>query len=252
MRAAVLPRFYAPSLDPAAAEVTLPPDEAAHLTRVLRLGEGDEVAVFDGRGAEVRARVARAGRGAVTLAIVERVVPAPEPAVPLALAQAVLKADAMDDVVRDATMMGVARIDPIVSGHVVVKARVMASGRPLDRWRRIAVSSAKQCRRATVPAIAEPRPIADWLRQPRDEWRLLLVEPGAATGGEAGMRALLDRPRPASIAVVVGPEGGWSAAERDLAIAAGCLPVSLGALTLRADAVPVAALAVLRFVVGDP
>lgn len=247
----MLPRFYAPSLDPAAAEVTLPPDEAAHLTRVLRLGEGDEVAVFDGRGVEVRARVARARRDAVTLAIVARVVPAAEPTVPLALAQAVLKADAMDDVVRDATMMGVARIDPIVSGHVVVRERVIASGRPLDRWRRIAVSSAKQCRRATVPAIAAPRPMADWLREARDAWRLILVEPSAATGREAGMRALLERPRPASIAVVVGPEGGWSAPERELAIAAGCVPVSLGALTLRADAMPIAALVALRFVVGD-
>lgn len=247
----MLPRFYTPTLDPAAAEVTLPPDEAAHLTRVLRLGTGDEVAVFDGRGVEFRARVARAGRGAVTVALVERVVPAAEAGVPLALAQAVLKADAMDDVVRDATMMGVARIDPLISGHVTVKERVIASGRPLDRWRRVAVASAKQCRRATVPAIAGPRPLADWLRDARDDWRLMLVEPGAATGAETSMRALLERPRPASAAVLVGPEGGWGGEEVGLALASGCVPVSLGALTLRADAAPIVALGVLRFVVGD-
>jgi len=108
----MLPRFYAPSLDLAASGVTLPPEEASHLTRVLRLSVGADVAVFDGRGVEFRARVARAARDRVTLTLVERVTPAAEPAVRLALVQGVLKSDAMDDVVRDAVMMGVSRIDP--------------------------------------------------------------------------------------------------------------------------------------------
>ncbi len=247
----MLPRFHAPALDPAAREVTLPPDEAAHLTRVLRLGPGDAVTVFDGRGVEVRAQVARVERGRVTLALAERVTPATEPSVRLALVQAVLKADAMDDVVRDATMMGVARIDPVITSHVVVKERVIVSGRAVERWRRIAVSSTKQCRRATVPAVSEPRRLDEWLRQAGDDWKLMLVEPAAMHAGDADMRALAARPRPSSVALLVGPEGGWSADERSGAVAAGCLPVSLGVLTLRADAVPVAAIAVLRFVLAD-
>ena len=68
----MLPRFHAPALDPAALEVTLPPDESAHLTRVLRLAPGDAVTVFDGRGVERRARVARIARGIVTLTLAER------------------------------------------------------------------------------------------------------------------------------------------------------------------------------------
>ncbi len=247
----MLPRFYAPALDPAALEVTLPPDEASHLTRVLRLGPGDAVTVFDGRGLEFRAQVARAARGTVTLALAERVTPAAEPAVPLALVQAVLKADAMDDVVRDATMMGAARIDPVITSHVAVKEHVIVSGRAVERWRRIAVSSTKQCRRATVPVVSEPRPLDAWLRRAGDEWKLMLVEPAAMQGGESDMRALAARPRPSSVALLVGPEGGWSSDERSRAAAAGCVPVSLGALTLRADAVPIAAIAVLRFVLGD-
>jgi 16S rRNA (uracil1498-N3)-methyltransferase len=244
----MLPRFHAPSLDPAFPEVTLPPEEAAHLTRVLRLGPGDAVAVFDGRGLEFRAEVARASRTEVTLTLVAPVTPAAEPVVRLALAQAVLKAEAMDDVVRDATMMGVSRIDPITTSHVAVKTRRISSGRATERWRRIAVASAKQCRRATIPIVTEPQRFDDWLRTPDDQWRLILVEPAVAQGEEADLRALLDRPRPSSAALIVGPEGGWSAEERNRAVAAGCVPVSLGALTLRADAVPVAAIAVLRFV----
>lgn len=247
----MLPRFFAPALDPAAGEVTLPPDEAAHLMRVLRLGAGDPVSVFDGRGVEYRATVERAARGTVTLRLLERVAPAAEPSVPLTLVQAVLKADAMDDVVRDATMMGVARIAPIVTSHVTVKGSVIAGGRALGRWRRVAVASAKQCRRATVPVIAEPLPFDDWLRTSEEEWRLMLVEPSALRGGEGDMRPLLERPRPSSVALVAGPEGGWSAEERRRAEDQGCLPVSLGSLTLRADAVPVAAIAVLRFLLND-
>ena len=247
----MLPRFYTPSLDPAAREVTLPPDEAAHLARVLRLAPGDDVAVFDGRGGEFRARVVRASRAAVTVAIVEPLLPAAEPAVRLTLVQAVLKADAMEHVVRDATMMGVSRVDPLITSHVTVPARAIAGGRAVERWRRIAVASAKQCRRATVPVIGEPQPLDRWLQTTGGDWRLLLVEPQALQGGEVGMRALLDRPRPVSAALIVGPEGGWSAEERRAAAAAGCLPISVGAITLRADAVPVAAIAVLRFVLGD-
>jgi 16S rRNA (uracil1498-N3)-methyltransferase len=247
----MLPRFFAPALSPAEGEVTLPPDEAAHLTRVLRLGPGDMVAVFDGRGAEFRARVVGVTRGAVTLSLEEPLTPAKEPLVRLALAQAVLKGEAMDDVVRDATMMGVARIDPLLTDHVAVKARVVTAGHAVERWRRIAVASAKQCRRATVPAVADPRPLDEWLRTRTDEWTLMLVEPAALEGGESDMEALAGRTRPASAALLVGPEGGWSAEERHRATAAGCLPISLGSLTLRADAVPVAAIAVLRFAIGD-
>lgn len=247
----MLPRFYTPALDPVAREVVLPPDEAAHLARVLRLAPGAEVVVFDGRGGEFRAEVIRAGRGAATVALRERLVPAAEPAVRLTLVQAVLKPDAMDDVIRDATMMGVARIDPVITSHVAVAGRAISGGRAAERWRRLAVASAKQCRRATLPAIGDPQPLDRWLRTAGEDWRLLLVEPQAAQGGETRMRALFDRPRPSSVALIVGPEGGWSAEERRTVEEAGVLPVSLGSLTLRADAVPVAAIAVLRFVLDD-
>src|SRR6478672_2071241 len=99
-------RFFAPALDPGDETVVLPRDEAEHLTRVLRLGAGDTVAVFDGRGHEFVARVTSALRRNVTVQIMSRVEPAVEPAVALTLVQAVLKGDKMDDVVRDAVMLG--------------------------------------------------------------------------------------------------------------------------------------------------
>jgi 16S rRNA (uracil1498-N3)-methyltransferase len=129
----MLPRFLAPGLGAAGDRVALPADEAHHLTRVLRLGSGDEVAVFDGRGREFRARVAAVARDHAELTLLEEVAPAPQPSVPLTLVQAVLKADGMDAVVRDATMLGVDAIVPTLSAHVAVPGRARLGGKGVER-----------------------------------------------------------------------------------------------------------------------
>ena len=108
-------RFFAPALDSGDDIVTLPREEAEHLNRVLRIGVGDTVAVFDGRGHEYLARVASAVRRDVRVQILSRIEPAAESGVGLTLAQAVLKGEKMDDVVRDAVMLGVAAVQPIVT-----------------------------------------------------------------------------------------------------------------------------------------
>src|SRR5262245_3802869 len=108
-------RFFAPSLDPGDEDVTLPRDEAEHLTRVLRLGVGDTVSVFNGRGVEFIARVSSAVRRDVRVHLVSRAESPNESAVPLTLAQAVLKGDKMDDVIRDAAMLGAAAVQPVVT-----------------------------------------------------------------------------------------------------------------------------------------
>lgn len=239
-------RFYAPDLDPAARVTRLPADEANHLTRVLRLGAGDEVAVFDGRGHEFRAKVTAAAREVVDLELLDRIDPAPEPRVPLTLVQAVLKGDKMDEVVRDATMMGVTAIEPVITARTIARQ----SGRETERWSRVAVSSAKQCRRATVPPIAAARPFEEWLTTQAHGLPLILVEPSAAAGDESSLR-LLEHHAAGSIALIVGPEGGWTPEERAQAVSGACVPVTLGGLTLRADAIPIAALAVVRFALKD-
>src|SRR5437762_3331820 len=108
-------RFFAPALDAGDETVALPRDEAEHLRRVLRLGVGDTVSVFDGRGHEFLARVVAAAPRDTRVQLVSRVEPPAEPIVPLTLVQAVLKSDKMDDVVRDAVMLGVSAIQPLIT-----------------------------------------------------------------------------------------------------------------------------------------
>src|SRR5262245_48065872 len=147
--ARMLPRFLA-SIDTASRSGRLSEEEARHLSQVLRLRVGDELAVFDGAGREFRARLERISKDGADVALIDEIAAAAEPAVRLTLAQAVLKGEKMDDVVRDATMMGVAAIEPVVTDHV---AAHLKEGRAPERWRRIAIASAKQCRRAVVPEI---------------------------------------------------------------------------------------------------
>ena len=239
------PRFYAPGLAGLDVAVALPDTEAAHLTRVLRLDAGDSVSVFDGRGAECLARVEQVAPRAVMVRPYEVLVPVPEPAVALTVAPALLKGRRFDDVVRDVTMVGAIVVQPLVT------ERTEARGRDTERWVRIAVASAKQCRRAVVPEVRPPRSLASLIDQDRSGVRLLLAEPGATESGAGMLRALQGRSPPSSATLAIGPEGGWSPEEIDVARAAGFVPITCGRQTLRADAVVVSAVSVLQYIWGD-
>jgi 16S rRNA (uracil1498-N3)-methyltransferase len=241
---AVNARFYAPDASRTGDLVALPDDEAQHLTRVLRVGEGEAVRVFNGRGDEFEAIVEEASKTGVRVRVGARQAAAAEAAVSITLAQAVLKGDKMDDVVRDAVMMGVAAIQPIITTRTEVTRAVLERGNRLERWQRIAVSSAKQCHRAVVPAVLPPCPFDDLPRNVLDlrlpNPAFMLVEPRASTG-VVPLRDI-DPVPPREAAVVVGPEGGWTSEEIALAGEA-CRFVTLGSRTLRADAMAIVALA---------
>jgi 16S rRNA (uracil1498-N3)-methyltransferase len=243
----VRPRFYVPDLDPAAARVPLPAEEAAHLVRVLRLGAGAEVEVFDGRGGLWRAEVVEAGKRSAAVRALNPVAPAPEIGLPVVLVISVLKADKMDDVVRDAVMLGATGIRPVVSDRSEITLSTVIKSERVARWQRIAVSSAKQCGRAVVPVVAAAQTLAGYLAEPVNGVRLLCVEPSAADD----TRTVQAIPKPLAAHVIVGPEGGWSADEVAAALAAGAIPISLGGRTLRADAAPLVALTALLTTWGE-
>ena len=243
----MVPRFYVPALDPRDRSVSLPEVEAGHLRRVLRLKTGAAVRLFDGRGREVEARVTSVDRASVVAQIGEPVAPSPEWGVRVTLAQAILKGDKTDDVVRDAVMMGVSGIQPLLTARTDVPAAAFSHGRRIERWHRIAVASAKQCGRAVVPPVLPPCPLAACLGAGRVGHTLILVEPAAAPRGKLSWPPA-DAPEAATL--LVGPEGGWTEEEVAASIEAGCLPVSLGPRTLRADAAAIVALSVLQYVWG--
>ena len=241
-------------MDPGDESVALPREEAEHLMRVLRLGVGDTVAVFDGRGREFLGKVSAAAKRDVRVQLVSPIDAAAEAGVAITLVQAVLKTDKMDDVVRDAVMLGVAGVQPIVTKRTEATVAALVRGARIERWQRVALASVKQSRRAVLPDVRLPLTLEAYLADPPDraDVRLMLVEPHAGGSVATGTRSSVQKaPPPRDAAVLVGPEGGWSDEERASAERAGVRLVTLGQRTLRADAVPVAAISVLQFLWGD-
>jgi 16S rRNA (uracil1498-N3)-methyltransferase len=241
-------RFYAPALRENDETASLDEDDASHLVRVLRLVPGSEVRIFNGGGVERVARVELADKRGVVLRVIGSVDPVPELPFALTLAQAVLKGDGMDDVVRDAVMLGVTRIVPLLTGRSESSRAQLERTRRLDRWRRVAVSSAKQCGRAVVPPIGPIQSLEAVLKEGPGV-RYALVEP-RATASVIATRELAPGPPADGGVVLVGPEGGWTLEELRLSEREGARLVTLGALTLRADAAARVALPVLRHIWG--
>ena len=243
-------RFHVPDADRVGLSIRLPDGEATHLRRVLRLKPGDAVRVFDGRGHELAARVESVTPDEVrvdTLAVADA---AGEPRVAITLAQAVLKGRKFDLVIRDATMLGVTLVQPLTTAHTDTPDAAFRSPYVRARWERVAVSSAKQSGRAIVPMIHAPASFRQHISMTKGTLHIVLVEP---RGGQPShsLDTLDRRDLPERVTVTIGPEGGWSPEEVTCARDAGCLLLTLGARTLRAEAVPVAALSLQLFLWGE-
>jgi 16S rRNA (uracil1498-N3)-methyltransferase len=209
------------------------------------------VSVFDGSGREALARVASVASRGVIVETVEPRAPAAEPAVQVTLAQALLKSDKMERVIRDAVMLGVSAIQPFVSRRTDVPRAALKTGVRQERWERTVIASVKQCGRAVIPQVLETREFGDLLAPASTHSRLMFVEPGQAGKPLVSDLASLEGQRPSAAVVLIGPEGGWDPEEVNAAGAAGVTLVTLGSRVLRADAAGAAAVSVLRYIWRD-
>ncbi|HSD73990.1 MAG TPA: 16S rRNA (uracil(1498)-N(3))-methyltransferase [Steroidobacteraceae bacterium] len=217
---------------------------AAHVARVLRLGAGDELTVFDGRGGEYPATIIESRGTLLRVRIgthrdLER-----ESTLRITLAQGVSRGERMDWVVQKATELGVAAIVPLITERSVVRLDTRQAGKRRAHWRAIVVAACEQSGRNRLPEVLVPQTLAHWLETaPRDEPRLLL-DPTASSG----MRA---RGAMSAVTLLIGPEGGLSPAERSLAMQAGFNALRLGPRVLRTETAAIAALSALQALQGD-
>jgi 16S rRNA (uracil1498-N3)-methyltransferase len=218
--------------------VELGAGQANYLGNVMRLGEGSELLVFDGRSGEWLARIAEAGKKRMALAV-ERRTRESERVPDVWLAFAPVKRSQTDWLVEKATELGVAKLIPVMT------QRTIAERVKLERLEAIAIEAAEQCGRTRLPAIEEPLPLRKFL-ETRDADRTLYFtdEAGGAAAGSAF------KPGPATI--LTGPEGGFTDEERAAIRAApNANAVSLGPRILRAETAALAALAAYMAVAGD-
>jgi 16S rRNA (uracil1498-N3)-methyltransferase len=240
-----MPRLYIPPQRLAGDVVSLAGDEHRHLVRVLRLGTGDRVVLFDGLGAEVEAVIRRAGPRQALLELGQRRQVQARATPPVTLLLGVPRGDRMDIAVQKTTELGIARIVPVLAARTT-------AGRPRrERWEKIAREAARQSGRADVPEIAAAAPLEDAVRAAgAGATGLVLWEEAAATAPAALPlgRALPAEPR--AVALVVGPEGGLTTDEVGAARAAGYQVVTMGPRILRSETAAIAAVAVVQSLLG--
>jgi 16S rRNA (uracil1498-N3)-methyltransferase len=229
-------RFFVDSLRNGIAE--LHGEEARHLTRVLRVEPGQHYEISDNHAAYL-AEIAEARGEHVVFRVVEPIASAELP-VSITLLAALFKFDRFEWMLEKATELGVERIVPVESLRTE-KGLFEASRKRADRWRRLSREASQQSRRTRMPEI-EPSVKFDRALDRRAGFRCFLDEEEAPP-----ILTALPPLRPAdpSIAVLLGPEGGWTEAERTSARTAGWIPVSLGPLILRAETAATATLAIL-------
>jgi 16S rRNA (uracil1498-N3)-methyltransferase len=242
-------RFFIPKKNIQNGRATLTGAELEHMRRVLRLGPGDAVTLFDDEGFEHEATIASYSAGAAEIVIVKSARPERESPLAVTLAQALGKGDKLDLVVEKATELGVAAIVPFVCGRTVPKLDRDAATRRRERWRRIALGAAKQSGRTRVPEIYELVDFSMLVERPSAfDLKIIFWE----NEQERGLKQLhAQHPRIASLFLVVGPEGGFTAEEAALASAGGFYAVGLGRRILRTETAAVAAVALTQFLWGD-
>lgn len=207
-------------------------DEAHHLAHVMRAKPGDEIIVFDGGGSEWRARVARVGRAEIDLELLERRDRDRELSIEVTLASALPKGDRQRWLVEKSVELGVRRLVPLMTERGVAQPVEKA----LARLRRTVVEASKQCGRNRLMEIAEPQAWPEFCaaNSGDDELRIL-----ADPAGNIELPALTERLRadaqPTSLVLAVGPEGGWTDAERKCASSNDWQLVSLGSRILRVE-----------------
>lgn len=238
-------RCHLPTAAWADRQPALEADESRHIVTVLRARAGDRVGLFDGFGLQGEAEIVRVDPRCVELRILRtRTLPPPATAVTLALA--LLREQKMDWAVQKAVEIGVSRICPLAAERCVAQIPASRVEDKRARWMRIAVQAAKQSGADRLPEIAPPLRVRDWASGASGPRTLVgSLRPGAKPLNEV-LDVLLD-PRPASIAVAIGPEGDWTNDELDALCASGAVESDFGARVLRAETAALFALSVLRY-----
>jgi 16S rRNA (uracil1498-N3)-methyltransferase len=261
-------RFYAAPDEIETHRIKLSTDESHHLLRVLRLNRGDEVFVFDGCDKEYRCKFEAIEQKRAVLEIVEALTEVVESPLHLTLAQALAKGEKFDFIVQKATELGASRIVPIATDHADLKLNKEQAEKKLERWQRISLEALKQSGRRRLVEIMHPVTLNHFFKANHqamkeasgeavnhekhgDEEPLKAMIFFNERGGLPIKEALAEFSDRRAIAVLVGPEGGWSDDEIALMAAQNCKAVTLGQRILRTETAAITAVVLLQHLLGD-
>lgn len=223
--------------------------ELKHMSKVLRLGIGDNVVVFDGKGTEYEVIITETDKDTWTGDIINHIVNKYNSPIKLFLIQGIAKGDKMDTIIQKAVEIGVDSIYPVLTEHTVVKLDPSKSQKKVERWQNIALEACKQCRRNTVPEVFPVTTYDEVIEKIKDQNSVMLYEKEDKLSlKEVLKKGVLSR---GEIFLLVGPEGGFSNKEVDKARQSGTHVVTLGERILRTETAAIVGSAIIIYELGD-
>ncbi|MBI3600573.1 MAG: 16S rRNA (uracil(1498)-N(3))-methyltransferase [Nitrospinae bacterium] len=223
-------------------------DDAKQIRKVLRMKEGKEIAVLDGMGWEYRVQLDEIKKGYVSGEIKSKDFKIEDSKIKIILGQGIPKGDKMDFIVQKATELGAHKIIPLRLERCIVRIKDKDSGK-IKRWQRIAKESAEQAMRRFIPSIHAVSDLGQFCNEYKDtDLKIVFYEEEK----KRGLKDLLNKKiEVKSISIIVGPEGGLSREEVEIADSYGFVSAGLGQRILRTDTVALTALSILQFLYGD-
>lgn len=240
-----MPRFFF-SQPLAAGQVIDLPDTVTHHIQVLRLAPGDLITLFNGQGGEYEAILTSIEKRRARVQIQTFSAREAELAHPVILAQALPEGAKMDWLIEKAVELGVTEVQPLAAQRCVVRLAAERAQKKLQHWQGIAISAAEQCGRNRVPQVADIADFPAWAARQEPSQRILLT-PRA----DMKLTEWARQHPPRSVTLMIGPEGGFSAQEEDIARRHGAIALSIGPRILRTETAGMAALAALNALWGE-
>ena len=227
-------------------QLSLDADETHHALDVLRMSKGERAVVFNGRGAEATVELVEIAKKSVTL---RRLHHAKSPPLPcrITLGQAIPKGKNMDLIVQKATELGVAAVAPLLSERTVIQCEPDERVKKQAKWQAVAIEAAKQCGQNWLPQIDAPLSPKEFF-QAGQRFDLMLI--ASLQADALHLKKLLiefGEKRPASVLILIGPEGDFTPAEIALAKSHACRPITLGPIILRTETAALYCLSVLSY-----
>jgi len=242
-------RFFIPASDIEGNQVRLSPEQAHQVQNVLRLKAGDEIVVLDETGIEYRVTLTAIEKRGVVGQVTNRQQARGEPTAQVILFQSMLMREKFEWVLQKGTEVGLARIVPVLTERSLVRVKYVED-KKLDRWRRIVTEAAEQSHRGRIPRIDPITTFVEALSEMAGFDRCLIATPWHAG---AGLRDVLQGlgGKAVSVALMIGPEGGFIKEEVDAACQNGAVPINLGPRILRTETCAIVASALVLYELGE-
>ena len=243
-------RFFVEKIVPGTDVLSITGKEARQIINVLRMKKGETLILMDGKGQLFKATIETLHYKEVKVKINKSISPLPPSPIEISLAQALIKTHPMDYLIQKVTELGISSIHPFYSERTVIKLKPEHIRNKMDHWMEIMKSACKQCGRANLPDLNTPLPFEELIKKALDKktLKMLLWEDEDKVGLKKLLRSL--RPLP-HILAIVGPEGGFTYNEINLAREAGFQIISLGSRILRAETAAVSLISIIQYEWGD-